>query len=106
MPLAMGHTRPLLARLRGPRDLWYAARALARHRDELALGRRFGFLHQLPDMTGSQAALGYVLANPGVSAAVFGATRPGHLRENLAAADRPMPGDLMRRIRQAQYVSR
>jgi aryl-alcohol dehydrogenase-like predicted oxidoreductase len=27
-----------------------------------------------------------VLANPGVSAAVFGATRPAHLRENLAAS--------------------
>jgi aryl-alcohol dehydrogenase-like predicted oxidoreductase len=102
MPLAMGHTRPLLERLRGPRDLWYAARALARHRGELTRGRRFRFLHRLPDMTGSQAALAYVLANPGVSAAVFGATRPDHLHENLAASGMPASAALLRRIREAQ----
>jgi len=102
MPLAMGHTRPLLSRLRGPQDVWYAARALARHRDELKRGAAFGFLHRLPDMTGSQAAIGYVLANPGVSAAVFGATRPAHLRENLAASGLTLPDGVMARIRGAQ----
>jgi aryl-alcohol dehydrogenase-like predicted oxidoreductase len=102
MPLAMGHTRPLLARLKGPQDLWYAARAVAKHRDELAQGRRFRFLHRLPDMTGSQAALAYVLANPNVSAAVFGATRLAHLRENLAVSGRPLPADVMAQVRAAQ----
>lgn len=102
MPLAMGHTRPLLSRLRGPQDLWYAARALAKHRGELARGRRFRFLHGLPDMTGSQAALAYVLANPHVSAAVFGATRLEHLRENVAASGLGLPADVAARIRGAQ----
>lgn len=102
MPLAMGHTRPLLSRLRGTQDVWYAARALAKHRGELVRGRRFHFLHGLPELTGSQAALAYVLANPGVSAAVFGATRPAHLRENLAAAGRELPPAVSARIRQAQ----
>ncbi|OHB27097.1 MAG: hypothetical protein A2790_00070 [Phenylobacterium sp. RIFCSPHIGHO2_01_FULL_69_31] len=105
MPLAMGHTRPLLARLKGPQDVWYAARALAKHRGELARGRRFRFLHRLPGMSGSQAALAYVLANPGVSAAVFGATRPEHLRENLAASGMLLPADVMARIRSAQNAS-
>lgn len=105
MPLAMGHTRPLLARLKGPQDLWYAARALAKHRGELARGRRFRFLHHLPDMSGSQAALAYVLANPGVSAAVFGATRPEHLRENLAASGMALSADVAARIRAAQNAS-
>jgi len=105
MPLAMGHTRPLLARLRGPQDLWYAARALAKHRGELARGRRFRFLHRLPDMTGSQAALAHVLANPGVSAAVFGATRPEHLRENLLASGLVLPDGVAARIHAAQKVS-
>jgi len=100
MPLAMGHTKPLLARLRGPQDLWYAARALARHRGELRRGARFRFLHRLADRTGSQAALGYVLASPHVSAAVFGVTRPEHLRENLATPD--LSEDLMVRIHAAQ----
>jgi aryl-alcohol dehydrogenase-like predicted oxidoreductase len=106
MPLAMGHTRPLLARLKGPQDLWYAARALAKHRGELARGRRFRFLHRLPGMSGSQSALAYVLSNPGVSAAVFGATRPEHLRENLAASGMVLPAEVMARIRGAQNASR
>jgi 1-deoxyxylulose-5-phosphate synthase len=102
MPLAMGHTRPLLARLRGPQDLWYAARALAKHREELVRGRRFHFLHRLPDLSGSQAALAYVLANPDISAAVFGATRPAHLCENLAASGRSLPAVVMAKVRAAQ----
>lgn len=102
MPLAMGHTRPLLDRLRGPQDLWYAARALAKHRKELSEGARFRFLHRLPDMTGSQAALAYVLANEAVSAAVFGATRATHLRENVHASGLAVPEALMRQIRTAQ----
>ncbi|MBU1377818.1 MAG: aldo/keto reductase [Alphaproteobacteria bacterium] len=105
MPLAMGHTRPLLDRLRGPQDLWYAARALAKHRVELTRGAKFRFLHRLPDMSGSQAALTYVLANPGVSAAVFGATRPEHLAENLAASGLMLPNGVTARIRAAQKVS-
>ena len=53
-------------------------------------------------MTGSQAALAYVLANPAVSAAVFGATRPEHLRENAAAAGMSLPEAVRARIRAAQ----
>jgi aryl-alcohol dehydrogenase-like predicted oxidoreductase len=105
MPLAMGHTRPLLQRLKGPQDLWYAARALAHHRGELTRGARFGFLHRLEGISGSQAALSYVLSNPDVSAAVFGATRPAHLRENAAAAGLLLPAEVMGRIRAAQSAS-
>ncbi len=100
----MGHTRPLLQRLKGPQDLWYAARALAKHRGELRRGARFRFLHRLPNMTGSQAALSYVLANPRVSAAVFGATRPEHLRENLAASGLALSRGDLARIHAAQKV--
>ena len=85
MPLAMGHTRPLLARLKGPQNLWYAARALAKHRDELARGRRFRFLHGLAEMTGSQAALALE-----------------HLRANLAASGRSLPAHVTAQVRAAQ----
>ena len=102
MALAMGHTRPLISRLRGPQDLWYAARALARHRDELARGARFRFLHRQEGLSGSQAALGYVLANPHVSCAVFGATRMAHLVENAATSGMALPEGLLPRIRAAQ----
>jgi aryl-alcohol dehydrogenase-like predicted oxidoreductase len=102
MPLAMGHTAPLLSRLRGPQDLWYAARALARHRGELARGARFRFLHRLPGISGAQAALAFVLANPDVSAAVFGATRPAHLAENLKASGLALAPQTLARLREVQ----
>lgn len=102
MALAMGHTGLKVAKIRGPQDLWYAARGLVRHRDEVRRGARFGFLHRQPDLTGSQAALAYVLANPGVSCAVIGTTRPAHLEENARASGMALPPALMARIREAQ----
>ena len=102
MPLAMGHTGLQVARLRGPQDLWYAARGLMRHRAEVARGARFHFLHRLPGMTGSQAALAYVLAEPAVSCAVVGTTRMSHLRENLAASGLTLDPVVLQRIHAAQ----
>lgn len=102
MPLAMGHTGGQVLKLRAPRDLWYALRAARNHRAEVLAGRRFGFLHQRPDMTGPQAALAYVLAHPGVASAVFGTTRRAHLEENLAASGMALPPALAARIAAAQ----
>ena len=102
MPLAMGHTGVKIAAIRGPQDLWYAARGLVRHRGEVRDGLRFRFLHRLPDLSGSQAALAYVLADPGVSAAVVGTTRMAHLKEDIAASGRALPTEVMARIRAAQ----
>ncbi|HVI30493.1 aldo/keto reductase [Phenylobacterium sp.] len=104
MALAMGHTGLKVAKIRGAQDLWYAARGLVRHREEVRRGARFGFLHRQPGMTGSQAALAYVLANPDVSCAVIGTTRPAHLHENAAASGMALPPALMARIRAAQEV--
>jgi aryl-alcohol dehydrogenase-like predicted oxidoreductase len=102
MALAMGHTGLKVASIKGPQDLWYAARALVRHRPEVARGARLRFLHSLPAMTGSQAALAYVLANRDVSCAVIGTTRRAHLAENLAASGMELPPALMSRIRAVQ----
>jgi aryl-alcohol dehydrogenase-like predicted oxidoreductase len=102
MPLAMGHTGLKVAKLRGVRDLWYAARGFARHRREVREGMRFGFLHRQPGITGSQAALAWVLANPDVSAAVVGTTRMAHLRDDLAASGLTLPRELAARIASAQ----
>jgi aryl-alcohol dehydrogenase-like predicted oxidoreductase len=98
MPLAMGHLGLRLHKLTGARDLWYAARALARHRSEVVRGLRFGFLNRLEDITGAQAALAYVLANPGVSAAVVGATRLSHVRDNLAASGLTLRPQVLKEI--------
>ncbi|MDB5467657.1 MAG: oxidoreductase, aldo/keto reductase family [Phenylobacterium sp.] len=105
MALAMGHTGLQVARLKGPQDLWYAARGLMRHRQEVVRGAGFSFLHRQPDITGSQAALAYVLANRDVSSAVIGTTRLEHLQENLAASGRALPDALMKRIRAAQAAA-
>ena len=107
MALAMGHTGLQVARLRAPRDLWYAARGLIRHRREVEAGARFGFLNRRPEMTGPQAALAYVLANPDVACAVTGTTRMAHLRDNLAASGMALPPEAMTaiRARQAERLS-
>jgi aryl-alcohol dehydrogenase-like predicted oxidoreductase len=102
MPLAMGHVDGQIRKLRGLRDLWYAARALKSHRQEVALGRRFAFLRHLDGMSAAQASLAYVLEHPGVSVAVMGTTRMAHLEANVAASALALPADVSARIREAQ----
>lgn len=102
MPLAMGHTGGQVLKLRRPRDLWYALRALKNHRREVLDGARFGFLHRRPDLSGAQAALAWVLSNPHVSCAVTGTTRLAHLHDNLAASGKDLPQDLAAAIARAQ----
>jgi aryl-alcohol dehydrogenase-like predicted oxidoreductase len=99
MALAMGHAGLQVAKLRGPQDLWYAARGLVRHRADVVKGARFGFLAHVEGMSGAQAALAYVLANPDVACAVIGTTRLAHLQENLAASGLTLPADVAARIR-------
>ncbi|KRB44581.1 aldo/keto reductase [Phenylobacterium sp. Root700] len=102
MALAMGHANRQVLRLRAPRDIWYALRALKNHRADVARGARFGFLGEIPGMTASQAALAYVLANPNVSCAVVGTTRMNHLMENLAASGMRLTGEVIEQIKQVQ----
>ncbi|HZZ70259.1 MAG TPA: aldo/keto reductase [Phenylobacterium sp.] len=102
MPLAMGHTGGRVANIQAPRDLWYAARGLLRHRREVRDGARFGFLNHLPRMTGAQAALAYVLVNRDVACAVAGTTRLRHLAENLAASGMVLPAETLAAIRVRQ----
>jgi aryl-alcohol dehydrogenase-like predicted oxidoreductase len=104
MPLAMGHTGLQTLKLRAPRDFWYALRALKNHRPDIAQGARFGFLNHLPQMTGAQAALAYVLADPGVSCAVVGTTRMAHLLDDIAASGLTLPPEIAARIAAAQGV--
>lgn len=102
MALAMGHANRQILRLRAPRDLWYALRALKNHRADIAKGARFGFLSEIPGMTASQAALAYVLADRNVSCAVVGTTRMSHLLENLAASGTRLSAEVLNQVKQAQ----
>lgn len=102
MPLAMGHTGLKVARIGGLQDLWYAARGLVRHRREVTAGAAFGFLHRARDMTGSQAALAYVLDDPNVACAVIGTTRQAHLAENAKASGLGLSDPLRAQIQATQ----
>lgn len=102
MPLAMGHVDGQIGKLRGLRDLWYAARALKNHRAEVREAGRFAFLRHLEGVTAAQASLAHVLSHPGVSAAVMGTTRPAHLQANAAASGLRLSPDVAAAIGQAQ----
>lgn len=104
MALAMGHANRQVTRLRAPRDVWYALRALKNHRSDIAKGARFGFLGRLNGLSASQAALAYVLADPHVSSAVVGTTRMAHLIDNLGASGVTLSPAVMDQIRRAQGV--
>jgi aryl-alcohol dehydrogenase-like predicted oxidoreductase len=49
-------------------------------------------------LTPAQLAVAWVLANPNVSAAIVGASRPEQVRDNAGAAGKKLDADLMRRI--------
>jgi aryl-alcohol dehydrogenase-like predicted oxidoreductase len=88
-----------LLEVRGPRDVWYVLRALRHRRRDLVRGMSYRFIAGTPGWSASQAALGFVLANSEISAAMVGTTSSEHLRENLSVASRQLPRDLVERIR-------
>jgi 1-deoxyxylulose-5-phosphate synthase len=87
------------------RDLWYAARAWKNHRVDLARSRHFRFLNEAKDRTAGEIAMGWVLANPDISCAVFGTTRLPHLLSTLSASGKPLDADLLARIEHAAALS-
>jgi aryl-alcohol dehydrogenase (NADP+) len=49
-------------------------------------------------MSMATMAVAWVLANPAVTSAIVGASRPGQLADSLAAVDKPMDADLKARL--------
>jgi aryl-alcohol dehydrogenase-like predicted oxidoreductase len=49
-------------------------------------------------LTMAQLAVAWVLANPNVSAAIVGASRPEQVRDNAAAAGKKLDDDLLKKI--------
>ena len=96
-PIAQALFRPSLLPT-SPKRAWELARALIRHRGELRAARAYRFLNRLPDMTGAQAALAYVLRSPPVTSAVFATTSSDHLKMNIAAAGMTLSDEIIRRI--------
>lgn len=101
-PLAQMLFSRRIFRVRRPADAWYLLRALKNHRKDVVRGRSFRFLDRVEGWTGAQAAMAYVLADPGVSCAVFGTTSVERLRSNLETADRTLPEAVTAQILAAQ----
>ena len=111
MPLAMGHTGAAGRRSSARRATsGTPPAACCGTAARCATARASASCNRLPGMTGAQAALAYVLANPNVASAVIGTTRMAHLtrkprrlrpglcrRRPLAA--HPRPASLTRAFR-------
>lgn len=96
-PIAQALFTGQIFALTGPDRLWAMLRAL-KHRTELAAAFRYRFLNHLPGLSGPQAAIAYVLRHPGISTAIFGTTRLGHIDENVAAAAMQLTPDIVAAI--------
>ena len=96
-PIAQALFRPSLLPT-SPKRAWELGRALIRHRADLKAARAYGFLNRLPDMTGAQAALAWVLGRPSLACAVFATTSSDHLRQNLAVTAMRLDENLIARI--------
>ena len=92
-----------LYKVRSKKDLWYLARTLGRtsSRKLYFEARKYRFMNHLDGIDGSQAALKYVLDNPGVSSAACGTCSFDHLRKNVEAAGITLPQDVVDRIHRA-----
>ncbi len=102
-PLARMSFRPPLADwLTRPAGLWYLARALYNGPGSFLRARRYRRALSAPDRTPAQLAMAWVLDQAGVTAAVFGTTRPEHVRELAEAARRPLPEKVRQRIAELQ----
>jgi aryl-alcohol dehydrogenase-like predicted oxidoreductase len=66
--------------------------------DVLTAVQRLGPLAEQAGVTMAQLAIAWVLANPNVSAAIVGATRPEQLAETVKAVDVQLDADLMKAI--------
>lgn len=97
-PLAEGLYSDRIYHPRNKKDLWYLARAAAHFRRQLREGRRYRFIDRADGISGAQIALRYVLDNPYVTSAVVGTVSSEHLRENLKAADIPIPPEIKKKI--------
>ena len=98
-PLARMSFRPPIRKwLIRPAGLWYLARALYNGPGTFLRARRLKPALQATGWTPAQLAMAWALEQPGVTATVFGTTRPEHVRELCEAATRPLPNPVRQRI--------
>lgn len=98
-PLAESLYSNRVFRIRSKKDVWYLARMLAHFRKEFIEGRKYSFINKVPNLTGTQIALRYVLDNPCITSAVVGTTSENHLSDNVNSINIEIPSDVMQRIK-------
>lgn len=86
-------------KIKSKKDIWYLLRALKNFRGHIKDGLSYRFMNNVPNFTGNQLALRYVLDNHGITSAVFGTTSIEHLRENIKACDLEMPKNIRKQIK-------
>ncbi|TLD47429.1 MAG: L-glyceraldehyde 3-phosphate reductase [Accumulibacter sp.] len=103
--LGQGHlVKGKIGTVRSPADLWYLARAWLRPSGRQL--RRISVemretLAAIAEMSPAQAAVAYVLGNPGIASCVFGTTRVANLHEVADAVDKTLQSDSVRAIRRS-----
>jgi 1-deoxyxylulose-5-phosphate synthase len=98
-PLArMTFHPPLKSWLTRPAGLWYLARAVYNGPAAFLRARRHGRALSHPGWTPAQLAIAWVLEQPGITAAVFGTTRPEHIHELCQATTQPLPEKVRQHI--------
>ncbi|WP_223846328.1 aldo/keto reductase [Wenzhouxiangella sp. AB-CW3] len=91
-PLARMSFRPPLGNwLTRRAGLWYLARALYNGPGAFLRARRIGRALTHPGWTPAQLAMAWTLEQPGITAAIFGTTRPKHVQELAKTANHPLP---------------
>ena len=103
--LAQGHiVNSKVGSIRSGSFLWYLARSLLKpsaRRLACSSANMRKVLRSIPNMTASQAAFAYILANSRVSSCVFGTTNLTNLRNALGAVDLYLNEECIVAIRKA-----
>lgn len=104
-PLAQSLYSDRVYKIKSLKDLWYFLRAMKNFRGHMTYGRAFRFINRVPQYSGSQLALRYVLDNKKISSAVFGSVTMEHIIENIEAAEIKMPEYVRRKIKSLKKSS-
>jgi aryl-alcohol dehydrogenase-like predicted oxidoreductase len=105
-PLAQTLYSRDIFKIGAPSDVWYLLRALKNHRRKFVEGRKYRFINDVDGLAASEIALAFALNHPGVSTAVIGTVKPGHLRSNLRVPHIQLPAELLERIERAGSAGR
>jgi aryl-alcohol dehydrogenase-like predicted oxidoreductase len=86
-----------LFKIRKLSDIWYLLRVLKNYRTQIASGRKYRFINNIPSWSAHEIALLYALHEK-VSCVVTGTTNPEHMQRNILTFEKELPSDIQKRI--------